>query len=175
MGSGFLPEWRQVSRRPIGVSMDFSKIKNGQKIVLGAGILLIINLFLPWYRVDLGAFGSASVNAFDTFLAWFGSFLAIAAAVIIALKVFANMKANAGSLKAEHLAFGLAVLGFFFIFLRMVTETHFMFIGLWIGLIVSAILAFGTFLAMKEEGLGIADFKALGGNKGGTPPPPPPA
>lgn len=175
MAAGFLPEWLQVSRRRIGVSMDLSKIKNGQKIVLGAGILLVINLFLPWYRVDLGGFGSVSANAFDTFLAWFGSFLAIAAAVIIALKVFANMKIKAGPLKAEHLAFGLGVLGFFFIFLRLVTETDFMFIGLWIGLIVSAILAFGAFLAMKEEGLGVADFKALGGNQGGTPPPPPPA
>jgi hypothetical protein len=151
--------------------MDLSKLKNGQKIILGAGILLIINLFLPWYRVS--AFGfSASINAFDTFLAWFGSFLAIAAAVLIALKVFANMKINAGPLKAEHLAFGLAALGFLFIFLRLVTEFDFAFIGIWLGLIVSAILAFGAFLAMKEEGLGIQDFKALGGN---NPPPPPPA
>jgi hypothetical protein len=152
--------------------MDLSKLKNGQKIVLAAGILLIINLFLPWYRVDFGI-ASVSINAFDTFLAWFGSLLAIAAAVIIALKVFANMKINAGPLKAEHLAFGLAILGFFFIFLRMVTETSAMFIGLWFGLIFSAILAFGAFLAMKEQGLGVADFKALGGS--GTPPPPPPA
>ena len=30
------------------VSMDLSKLKLGQKIVLGAGILVIINLFLPW-------------------------------------------------------------------------------------------------------------------------------
>ena len=59
--------------------MDLSKIKNGQKIVLGAGLLLIINLFLPWYRVDLGAFGSANFSAWHFFLAWFGSFLAIAA------------------------------------------------------------------------------------------------
>jgi len=151
--------------------MDLSKLKNGQKIVLGAGILLIINLFLPWYRVDFGI-ASASANAFDTFLAWFGSFLAIAAAVIIALKVFANMKINAGPLKAEHLAFGLAALGFLFIFLRLVTEFDFAFIGIWFGLILSAILAFGAFLAMKEEGLGIQDFKALGGS---NPPPPPPA
>ena len=45
--------------------------------------------------------------------------------------------------------------------------------GLWLGLIFAVVLAFGAFLAMKEEGLGVADFKALGGS--GTPPPPPPA
>lgn len=148
--------------------MDLSKIKNGQKIVLGAGILLFINLFLPWY--GLGPF---NLNAFDAgFLAWFGSFLAIAAAVLIALKVFTNMKIQAGPLKAEHLAFGLAALGFIFILLRLITETDLMKFGLWLGLIVSAILVFGTFLAMKEEGLGVADFKALGGSSNSPPPPP---
>jgi hypothetical protein len=152
--------------------MDLSKVKNGQKIVLVAGIVLIINLFIPWYRVS--AFGySYNMNAFDTFLAWFGSFLAIAAAVIIALKAFTSMKINAGPLKAEHIALVLAALGFFFIFIRLVTETHFMFVGLWLGLIVSAVLGFGTFLCMKEEGQSFGAFKSLGGS--GTPPPPPPS
>jgi len=155
--------------------MDLSKLKNGQKIVLVAGIVLVINLFLPWYRVDLGAFGSANFSAWHFFLAWFGSLLAIAAAVIIALKVFANMKINAGPLKAEHLAFALGALGFLFILIKLLVDLDFMFIGVWIGLVASAALAFGTFLAMKEQGLGVADFKALGGNQGGTPPPPPPA
>ena len=152
--------------------MDLSKLKNGQKIILAAGIVLIINLFLPWYRVS--AFGfSASISAFDSgFLAWFGSLCAIAAAVIIALKVFANMKINAGPLKAEHLALALGALGFLFILIRLLTETTAMFIGLWIGLIVSAALAFGAFMAMKEEGFSIQDFKSLGG--GSNPPPPPP-
>jgi hypothetical protein len=161
MGRGFLPEWRPGQSSTIGVSMDLSKIKNGQKIVLVAGIVLIINLFLPWWRVDLGIV-SGSANAFDAFLAWFGSFLAIAAAVIIALKVFSSVKVNAGPLKAEHIAFALGVLGFIFILIEMFVDNDFMFIGIWIGLIASAALAFGTFLAMKEEGLSAADFKALG-------------
>jgi hypothetical protein len=153
--------------------MDLSKLKLGQKIVLGAGILLIINLFLPWYRVS--AFGfSASANAFDAgFLAWFGSFCGIAAAVIIALKVFANMKIDAGPLKAEHIVLVLGALSVLFIFLRLVTETSSMFIGLWLGLIVAIILAYGAFLAMKQEGYTMQDFRSLGG--GSTPPPPPPA
>jgi hypothetical protein len=152
--------------------MDLSKLKNGQKIILAAGIVLIINLFLPWYRFDFFV-GKVNINAFDTFLAWFGSFLAIGAAVIIALKVFANMKINAGPLKAEHLALILGALGFLFILIRLITETNGMFIGLWLGLIVSAILAYGAFMAMKEEGLSIQDFKSLGGSSSPPPPPPP--
>ena len=152
--------------------MDLSKLKNGQKIILGAGILLIINLFLPWYRVDFGI-ASVSINAFDTFLAWFGSFLAIAAAVIIALKVFANMKINAGPLKAEHIALILAALAVLFIFLRLVTETNSMFAGLFIGLIAAVALGYGAFLCLKQEGGSIQDFKSLGGSR--NPPPPPSA
>lgn len=164
---------RRVRPAKNGVSMDLSKLKLGQKIVLGAGILLIINLFLPWYRVS--AFGfSASANAFDSgFLAWFGSICGIAAAVIIALKVFANMKINAGPLKAEHIALVLAALSLLFIFLRLVTETDALFVGVWIGLIAAIGLAYGCFLCMKQEGFGLADFKALGGSN--NPPPPPPA
>jgi hypothetical protein len=145
----------------IGVSMDLSKIKNGQKIVLVAGIVLIINLFLPWYRLDLGIV-SGSWNAFHDFLAWFGSFLAIAAAVIIALKVFSSVKVNAGPLKAEHIAFALGVLGLVFILISLLVNTDVLFIGVFIGLIAAAGLAYGTFVAMKEEGLSAADFKALG-------------
>jgi hypothetical protein len=156
--------------------MDLSKLKKGQMVVLGAGILLFINTFIPWYRVSFdygaGIGGSWNWNAWHFFLAWFGSLLAIAAAVLIALKVFANMKINAGPLKAEHLAFALGALGFLFIFIKLLVDLHYMFVGLWIGLIASAALVVGAFLAMKEEGLDVKDFAKLGGS--GTPPPPPP-
>jgi hypothetical protein len=153
--------------------MDLSKMTTGQKIILGGGVLLIINLFLPWYRVSVMGF-SASINAFDTFLAWFGSFCAIAGAVIIALKMFGNVKIAAGPLKAEHLALALAALGFVLILLRLITETSSVFIGIFIGLIATAGMTYGGFLAMKDEGMALQDFKSLGGGKGGNPPPPPP-
>lgn len=144
--------------------MDLSKLKLGQKIVLGAGILLIINLFIPWFRVSVLGF-SVNANAFDDFWAWFGSILAIAAAVIIALKVFTSVKANAGPLKAEHLALILGGLGFLFILISLLVNTEWLFIGVFIGLIAAGALTYGAFLAMKEEGLSVQDFKALGGSK----------
>jgi hypothetical protein len=156
--------------------MDLSKLKNGQRIILAAGILLFIDLFLPWFHWSVGVpgfyIGVGSLNAFHYFLAWFGSFCAIAAAVIIALKVFANMKINAGALKVEHLALALSALGFLFILISLLANTSHLGWALFVGLIISAGLTYGAFLAMKEEGLALNDFKALGG--GGTPPPPPP-
>ena len=151
--------------------MDLSKLKKGQMIVLGAGLLLFINTFIPWQRYDFFYVG-VNVNAWHYFLAWFGSFLGIAAAVLIALKVIANMKINAGPLKVEHLAFVLGALGFLFVFIQLLSHLGSMFVGVWLGLLFAAALVFGTFLAMKEEGLDVKDFAALGGR--GTPPPPPP-
>lgn len=145
------------------------RLKTGQLIVLIAGLLLFINLFLPWYQ----GFGIFYFHAFSAgFLAWFGSFCAIAAAVLIALKVFARMRIQAGPLHAEHLAFVLGALGLLFIFIRLVSAVHFTSIGVWFGLILSGALVAGTVLAMREEGLGFQSFAALGGT--GTPPPPPP-
>jgi len=149
--------------------MDLSKLKKGQMIILGAGILLFINLFLPWYSgfwVYINAF-----HGYAGFLAWFGSFCAIAGAALIALKVFARMRIQAGPLHAEHLAFVLGALGFLFVFIRLVSRTLGMSVGVWFGLILTALVTVGAFLAMKEEGLGLQSFGALGGS--GTPPPPP--
>ena len=157
--------------------MDLSKLSLWQKIILGAGILIFINIFLPWYRISLYGY-SANANAFDAgFLAWFGSFCAFAAAVLIAIKVFTKTKIEAGPLKAEHLALLLSALGTFFILLRLVTETNFLFIGVFIGLVAAAGMTYASFMAMKEEGMGLSDFKDLSGGPGpggDAPPPPPP-
>ena len=61
----------------------FNKLSNGQKIVVIGGIVLVVDLFLPWYGVT-----GFSINAFDSgFLAWFGMLLAIAGAVSVSLLV----------------------------------------------------------------------------------------
>lgn len=159
--------------------MDLGKLTLWQKIILIAGFLLFINMFLPWYRWDFGAYGggSLSINAWDGyagFLAWFGSLCAIAAAVLIALKVFANANIKAGALKAEHLALALGALGTLFIFLRLVTRTEGLFIGTFFGLALAAGVTYAAFMAMKDEGMELSDFKDVSGPGGGGAPPPPP-
>ncbi len=142
--------------------MNFSKLTRGQQIAMVAGVVLIIDLFLPWYDV-LGF----SVNAFDAgFLAWFGALLAIAAAVLLAVKVFAGNAVNLGNLQTEQIAFVLAAVGAIFILLRWLTETNFVSFGLFLGLLAAAAVAAGSFLAMREAGLempGVDDFKSVAG------------
>ena len=78
--------------------MDFSKLSNVAKLALIAGAVLVVNLFLPWY----GVFG-ISLNAFDAdILAWGGSLVAIAGAVVLLLKAMGTKDVNAGQFKPEQ-------------------------------------------------------------------------
>jgi hypothetical protein len=50
-------------------------LSNGDKAILGGSLVVLIAMFLPWYGVDLGTFGSESVSGFHswgllTFIAW---------------------------------------------------------------------------------------------------------
>jgi len=147
--------------------MDFSKLSMGAKLALVGGAVLVINLFLPWYSFDAGPFGSVSFNAFDAdILAWGGSFLAIAGAVILLLKAFGQSSVNAGQFKTEQLALLLGAAGFVLIVLRFVTETSFAGFGLWLGIAASAVVTYGAFSAMKDAGLDVPGMGG-GGNRGG--------
>lgn len=152
--------------------MDFSKMSNGAKITLIGGIVLFISSFLPWY----GAFGF-SINGWDSqFWAVFGILLGVAAAVVLALKVFGVFTATVGPFKVEQIAFMLGALGTIFLVLRLITETSNMKFGLFVGILSAAAVTFGTFTAMKEEGIDLPDmddFKSFGGGEGSPPPPPP--
>jgi hypothetical protein len=153
--------------------VDLSRLTTGQKIAGGAGIALIINLFLPWYSVSFGSLGSASANAFDAgFLAWAGSFFAIAGAVILVLKGMGTTVAKAGSLETEHVALVVAVIGTIFIILRWLTESSFTSFGLFLGMIAAAVVAYGAYASSKEAGLSmpsVDDFKSIAGGGDDSP------
>lgn len=135
--------------------MDFSKLSTGAKLALIGGAVLIVNLFLPWYSVSAGPF-SVSLNAFDAeFLAWGGSFVAIAGAVVLLLKAFGTKEMSAGQFKTEQLAVILGGIGFVLIVLRFLTETSAVSFGLFLGIVASAVVAYGAFMAMKDAGLGM--------------------
>ncbi len=165
--------------------MDFNKMWNnlstGGKIGGIAGVVLIINLFLPWY--GFSGFGvSSSISAFDSgFFAWSGSLLAIAGAVLLLIAEVGEKKINLGSLQGGQLALLLAGLGTLFIILRWLTETNFVKFGLFLGIIAAAVTTYGAFMSLKASGVGLPsadDFKSFGGSGGGDdspPPPPPPA
>jgi hypothetical protein len=144
--------------------MDFSKLSMGVKLALVGGVILVVNLFLPWYSIDLGIV-SASLNAFDAeFFAWGGSLIAIAGAVVLLLKSMGTKTVNAGQFKTEQLALILGGIGFILIVLRFVTESEFAGFGLYLGIIASALVTYGAFRATKDAGL---NMPGMGGGGSG--------
>lgn len=129
--------------------MDFSKLSNGEKMALIGGVVLVINLFLPWY----GTLGF-NLNAFDAeFFAWGGSLVAIAGAAVLLLKAMGTREVEAGQFKPEQLATILGGAGTVLIILRWLTETSFVKYGLFVGLAAAAVVTFGAFTAMRDAGL----------------------
>ncbi|MEK7252175.1 MAG: hypothetical protein AAB198_02815 [Actinomycetota bacterium] len=139
--------------------MDFNKLSSGAKLALIGGAVLVINLFMPWYSFDFGIV-SASINGLDAgFLAWGGSLIAIAGAVILLLKAMGKNEVNAGQFKTEQLAFGLGAIGFVLVVLRFLTETTGASFGLYLGIAAAAVVAWGTFSEMKSKGMKMPGIK----------------
>lgn len=152
--------------------MDFGKLSNGMKMALVGGAVLIVALFLPWY----GVFGF-NIQAFDSgFLAWGGSLIAIAGAVILLLKELGTTDVTVGDFKAEQVATALGGLGFVLVLLRFLTQTELAKFGLFVAILASAAVAVGAFMTMKDAGLGLPGVGGSGGGGTATPPPytPPP-
>ena len=76
----------------------------GQWIVFGGGLLVFTALFIPWFTLKASEAGISmavpgfSHNAFGSPLGWLGGLLVLAAAVLVALKLFLNLKLDAGPL-----------------------------------------------------------------------------
>lgn len=138
--------------------MDFSKLSQGAKIALVAAAVLVINLFLPWYSIDVGI-TSVSANALDAgFLAWGGSLIAVAGGVVLLMKAMGTRETDMGSLKTEQIALLLGALGLVLIVLRWLTETSFVSFGLFLGVIAAAAVTYGAFMEMKAAGLDMPDL-----------------
>jgi hypothetical protein len=161
--------------------MDFNKLwnalSNGGKVAGIAGIVLLINIFLPWYGFSIGGF-SESINAFDSgFLAWGGSLIAIAAAVILLLDELGQSKIAMGNFHGRQIALLVGGLGTLLVLLRWLTETDLVKFGLFLGILGAAAVTAGCYMSMKEAGIAMPssdDFRSLGGGGDDGPPPPPP-
>jgi hypothetical protein len=147
----------------MGAHVDLAKLNQNQKIAGGAGVLLIVNLFLPWYGFSFGGFG-ASLNAFGAgFLAWGGSLLAIAGAVIMVLKALEIQDVTAGEMAAEKLALILGGAGVALVLIRFLTETSFAKFGLFIGILATAAVTYAAFANAKDAGIELPDIPGVGG------------
>jgi hypothetical protein len=146
---------------------DMSKMSTASKILLGASALYLIDSFLPWNSVDLGAFGSVSVNLWHNV----GFLAALAAIVILLMEVLtiANVQVAIGDARSRALIeAGLAGAVLVFTILKVIIDSEFLAFGAWLGIILALAIAYGGWMRWNEA-------KALPATPPTAPPPPPAA
>jgi hypothetical protein len=174
--------------------MDLSKLRRGELIAGVGGIVLLVTLFFfDWYAIDVNIttpFGDVGGGA--EFGAWDGQgftgtiadlviLAAAVAAVGLAVRT-ATSRTVALPVAASALTAGLGIAAVVMVLLRMVfqpgpneiVELRF---GIWLGLISSAVIAYGGWEAMKEEGTSFEEARDQLRDRaqtGGPPAPPAP-
>jgi hypothetical protein len=175
--------------------MDVDRLSTGEKIAGVSAILLFIFMFFDWFSVDAstsaGAFsvsGSAGGNAWDALevIPIFLMLAIIAAVGVAVVRLTDALFEPSISINAVVAALGgLAVVLILYRIIDTpgagsapgvsvdVSPT----IGIFLGLIAAAGIAYGGYRAMQEEGASFGDVgdHLSSGGRGPTPPPPPPA
>jgi hypothetical protein len=139
-------------QRPGG--FDMTRVTAGQKILFVAGLLLFIDLFLPWQGVDFGEFlgqdlGSANVSGFD------GMGILVAILVIAMLVwegllvggVVINMGTTSPALIGAILAGATAA----FTIISFLTKLSAIKFGAFIGLILALVIGYGAYVRYQES------------------------
>jgi hypothetical protein len=134
--------------------MDFSKLTFGDKIVLGSGILLILDLlFLPWHKIsvagiiDVNRTGVQSPNSFYGVVALL-LVVVMVAQVVVSKLTSAKLPEIPVPWSRVHLIAGVAV--FALLLLKLLVETRLLGFGAFLGLILAAALAFGGYTISRE-------------------------
>jgi hypothetical protein len=140
---------------------DLSKLSTASKILLGAGILYLIDLFLNWQEACIAGFcaGLSGIHGIGVInlllviglLAWEGMALA-------------NVDIKAPrALVSAGLAGGIVV----FTILKILIDMEEIAIFAWIGLILALAIGYGGWMRWQEHQAGASSGGA------GAPPPPP--
>ena len=167
--------------------MDTSRISFGEKVAAASGLALIVLMFFNWFGYDAGAgFGGAESPgltawewmSFLDILLFLAGAIAVALAVARAADAMPDLPWPPGMVVAA--AGGLAFLIVLFRLLapgdgpldELVGDLDATReLGVFLGLIASAGIAFGGYAAMNERASGAAP----GTRTSATPPPPPPS
>jgi hypothetical protein len=143
----------------VNIQESFQKLSLGDKIMLIAGPLLLIDSFLNWYSVKacfLDVCASASRSGWQSPGALW-SILAVLIGVLlsggIAAMNFANVKMPAlpQGLTWARVDLGAAVAAAVFILLKLLGESSHLAYGFFIGIILVAALVVGAFLNFQAE------------------------
>lgn len=142
------PDWGDMGRKLQGA-------QGADRLILVAGVLFFVDSFLPWYGVGFSVpgLGGASFNV----KGWSSGGLAVLAILFaLAATAFATIRVLGVKLDLGQVNDGLIylVLGggaFLFTLLRLVTQTSFTKYGLYVALVLSALLAYGAYKKFQSS------------------------
>jgi hypothetical protein len=127
---------------------DMSKMSTASKILLGAGVLYIIDTFLPWNKVDVGlgccsVSGTHGIGILNLLLA-------------IALVAWEGMAVAGVDIKAPRalVSAGLAGAILVFTILKIIVDSEFIFLFAWIGLLLALAIGYGGWMRWQEHQAG---------------------
>lgn len=125
-----------------------SALSRGMQIMLGAGVLLLIDTFLAWQSIDVGPF-EVSQNA------WHGFWGIVMGIALIALLAWAVARIAGVELRLPvsetMIATLLAVIVFLFALIKNLVDDYST-IWSYIGVLLAAALAFGAWLELQAAG-----------------------
>ncbi|MGH2663146.1 MAG: hypothetical protein ACRDH8_10160 [Actinomycetota bacterium] len=139
-------------QRPGG--FDMNRVTTGQKILLVAGLILFIDLFLPWQGVDVGEFGEAlgisgNVSGFNGL----GILVALLVIVMLAWEglLAAGVSIPLGTTSPALIGAGIAGATALFTLIAFLTKLSAIKYGAFIGLILGLVIAYGAYVRFQES------------------------
>ena len=135
--------------------MDLGKLSRGERIIVSAGVLLVIDLlFLPWHSITVPFIGSVDRNGISSPNAFLGFLAALTAAAMVAQVIVSKFtSAMLPELPVPwpraHMIGGLAVLGL--LVLKLLLQTSFLGFGAYLGILIAAGLALGGYTVNQES------------------------
>jgi hypothetical protein len=142
-------------------AFDTKKLTTVDWVIVGAGGVALISLFLPWYGYSSN-FGSVSDAGFGTSYGWLGSLLIIAAAVYLFLvRSDVDIKGPVGPAVA---VLGASALGTVIVLIRWLSlprasgafgAVHYSYgakFGMWLTLIVGIVQVVSSFMLFRASG-----------------------
>ncbi len=175
--------------------MDFSRVRTGELIAGISGVALFIFSFFSWFGVsapdieapagiqfDVASF-EESANAWESF-DFIDIVLLLAVIAAVGLMVLSASQASVNlPVAASAITAGLGILATLLVLYRVIDPPDFGVegldvgrkIGVFLGLIASAGIGLGGWMAMQEEGTTFSgEADRFGGGQGPSEPPPPP-
>jgi hypothetical protein len=128
----------------------FNALSRGSKVMLVAGVLLLIDTFFAWQQIEVEEFGiEASQNAWNGF---FGVMLGLLTVALVAW-LAAKLAGIELRLPVSDAMLGALVAAIILVFtLIKVLDDEFTHFWAYVGLVLAAIIAVGSWLNIQEAG-----------------------